>query len=181
MAAILKFSKFILFILTSDMERSSEIIPQKVFLMLITSLMTSRWWRQSWPSIFMFEWNCHIFRDTGRIFEPIITKLGLYMKPGTAHRLVDLLGQRSNNTVMKSKVGHILKLPYPRNIWARTSIKSSKCREFDWLSIRYTQLSFGHQIRKDGWKLCQKKYFWCCWRNWWRHSVTSNLTFYIHV
>ena len=30
------------FILTSDMERSSEIMPEKVFLMLMTSLMTSQ-------------------------------------------------------------------------------------------------------------------------------------------
>ena len=26
-------------------------------------------WRQSGPSIFMFKWNRHIFRDTGRILE----------------------------------------------------------------------------------------------------------------
>ena len=36
-------------------------------------------WRQNVPSISMFKWNCHIFRDTGRNFLPIITKLGQHM------------------------------------------------------------------------------------------------------
>ena len=25
------------------------------------------------------------------------------------------------------------------------------------------------------------KFFWCSWRHWWRHSVTSKYAFYIHV
>ena len=28
-------------------------------------------WRQNWHSIFMFKWNCRIFRDTGRRLYPI--------------------------------------------------------------------------------------------------------------
>ena len=42
MAAILKISKYLRFILTSDMERSLQIVPEKVVLMLMTSLMTSQ-------------------------------------------------------------------------------------------------------------------------------------------
>ena len=58
------------FILTLNMEIPSKINPPKYFWC---------WWRQSVPSILMFKWNCHIFRDTGRSFWPIITKLCPHM------------------------------------------------------------------------------------------------------
>ena len=35
--------------------------------------------RQIVPSIFMFKWNCHTFRDTSRSFQPIVSKLGPYL------------------------------------------------------------------------------------------------------
>ena len=35
--------------------------------------------RQIVPTIFMFKWNCHPFRDTSRSFQPIVTKLGPYL------------------------------------------------------------------------------------------------------
>ena len=48
-----------------DMERSSQIIPEKSIFDVddVTDDVTA--WRQTWPSIFMFKRNCHIFRDTG--------------------------------------------------------------------------------------------------------------------
>ena len=61
----------------------------------VTNYVTAS--RQSVSSIFMFEWNCHIFRDTGRNFLPIITKRGRNMKSASTQNSVDFVGQRSNN------------------------------------------------------------------------------------
>ena len=48
------------------MERSSEIILEKVFLMLTTPLTTSQRDVKRDFVYFMFKKNCYIFRDTGR-------------------------------------------------------------------------------------------------------------------
>ena len=47
------------------MERPSKINPQKIIFDVddVSDDVT-----QSRPSIFMFKWNCHIFRDTGHSF-----------------------------------------------------------------------------------------------------------------
>ena len=56
-----------MFILTSYMESSSEIILQKDFYVdYVNDDVTA--WRQICSSIFMFKLNCHVFRDTGRSF-----------------------------------------------------------------------------------------------------------------
>ena len=48
------------------MERSSEIIPEKLFLMLMTPLTASQRDDKRGLLYFMFKRNCYIFRDTGR-------------------------------------------------------------------------------------------------------------------
>ena len=60
-------------IVTADMERSSEIIPEKNTFDVDDVTYDITAWRKNWPSIFMFKWNYHIFRDTGRSFQPTIT------------------------------------------------------------------------------------------------------------
>ena len=58
----------------------------------ITNYVTAS--RQSVPSIFMFKWNCHIFRVTGRNFLPIITKRGRNMKSALTQNSVVFVGQK---------------------------------------------------------------------------------------
>ena len=51
------------FNLTSFMKRSSQIMPKRYFLMMMTSSITSQGGPQSRRSVFLYKWNNDIFHD----------------------------------------------------------------------------------------------------------------------
>ena len=149
-------------------------------------------------SVCLFVCNIH---DTDRTVQAINTTLGTYMELASGYRCIlfgvddvidDIIRSKSRSNFEIAITPSIFKLQrrtkYQNvgsgmaylevrlnsryNFRFKRSPGPQNGSHFEIFEISQIG-SFWHQMWKDRQKLTPKQYFWCWWRHWWRHSVTS--------
>ena len=124
------------FNLTFDMDRSSE-MHEKFFRGDDVIDEVTRW-PQIRPSLFPYEWKTHIFCDNWTTNEYFIIKLGVHMYHGIVNMPLWISMDYIIDDVIRSKKNvKSFNCNSSVNIYARASIKSSKCHKNSWLFFRF--------------------------------------------